>query len=144
MSKIPCNNGKWSLGYYSRGSGQFTYNGAYDTAEQACAAAGMKAWSYDATTNSYIPYNTKYDCCRAECAVSNNRYLIENTYTVAFRSKPLELSSHTEAILPINRDRKVIGVGENVTITANCLVPEFYGVSLPQLKETDLWQAYCM
>ncbi|MFD1246113.1 hypothetical protein ACFQ3H_13265, partial [Paralysiella testudinis] len=25
---------------------------------------------------------------------------------------------------------------------ANCLVPEFYGVSLPQLKETDLWQAY--
>ncbi|QRQ80929.1 hypothetical protein [Paralysiella testudinis] len=26
----------------------------------------------------------------------------------------------------------------------NCLVPEFYGVSLPQLKETDLWQAYCM
>ncbi|QRQ82996.1 hypothetical protein [Paralysiella testudinis] len=34
-----------------------------------------------------------------------------------------------------------ISLGQSL---ANCLVPEFYGVSLPQLKETDLWQAYCM
>ncbi|MFD1246112.1 hypothetical protein ACFQ3H_13260, partial [Paralysiella testudinis] len=32
-----------------------------------------------------------------------------------------------------------ISLGQSL---ANCLVPEFYGVSLPQLKETDLWQAY--
>ena len=26
----------------------------------------------------------------------------------------------------------------------NCLVPQSYGVSLPRLQETNLWETYCM
>ena len=31
---------------------------------------------------------------------------------------------------------------QNIMIEANCLVPQSYGVSLPQLQETNLWEVY--
>lgn len=137
MAKLPCNNGKWSLGHYSRLAGEFTYTGTYDTAEQACAAVGMKAWSYDPVAKKYVPYNPKFNDCRAECAISDNSYLIENTYTVAFRHKPLKLTSQTAATLPKDRNRTTIGVGETVTVTANQPVTwEVRGSLLSKVQKT--------
>ena len=91
MATLPCNNGKWSLGHYSRFAGEFTYTGSYNTAVEACAAAKMKAWVYDSAKKVYVPYNPGMKFDRVECAAENNSYLIENTYNVAFRHRPLEL-----------------------------------------------------
>lgn len=117
MATLPCNNGKWSLGHYSRFAGEFTYTGSYNTAVEACAAAKMKAWVYDSAKKVYVPYNPGMKFDRVECAAENNSYLIENTYNVAFRHSPLKLtiSSAGKQLTPPVK----ILAGEVVTILAD-------------------------
>lgn len=120
MATLPCNNGKWSLGHYSRFAGDFTYTGSYNTAEEACAAAKLKAWAYDPVKKAYVPYNSAMQLYRVECAAENNSYLIENTYNVAFRHRPLELIVSTGSqyanfieILPNNK----VEISANQSVT---------------------------
>ena len=117
MATLPCNNGKWSLGHYSRFAGEFTYTGSYNTAVEACAAAKMKAWVYDSAKKVYVPYNPGMKFDRVECAAENNSYLIENTYNVAFRHSPLKLtiSSAGKQLAPPVK----ILAGEVITVLAD-------------------------
>ena len=108
----------WTLGHYSRGSGQFTHEGRFETAHDACASVGMKAWMYDPKTDTYIPFKDDGKNVRAECGVSNTNLI--NTYQVAFRVVIPEIVLSTKTKLPKpSETRKVIGVGEEITVFSN-------------------------
>lgn len=108
----------WTLGHYSRGSGQFTLEGRFETAHDACASVGMKAWMYDPKTDTYIPFKDDGKNVRAECGVSNTNLI--NTYQVAFRVVIPEIVLSTKTKLPKpSETRKVIGVGEEITVFSN-------------------------
>ncbi|MFD1245257.1 hypothetical protein [Paralysiella testudinis] len=89
---------------------------------------------YDSEKKGYVSFDPSSGLKRAECAKENNIYLIENTYNVAFKkNKPkIELVSVTKAVLPANRHRTIIGVGESVIISSNIAV--VWSVSSPLIN----------
>ena len=140
MATLPCNNGKWSLGHYSRLEGEFTtYTGSYNTAVEACAAAKLKAWVYDSAKKVYVPYNPGMKFDRVECADENNSYKIDNTYHVAFRHSPLELtisSAGKQLPYPIKvLVRKVVTVSPSKSVTSWSVTGE--GSLITNVQKSD-------